>query len=378
MSTVAIDQLPETILQFGAGNFLRGFADYFVDQANRSGPGVGRIVVVQSTASNRADALNAQGGVYHVAVRGLEGGKIVDRVEEVRSISRSVVADKEWDKVLAVAQSATLRWIISNTTEAGFALVDGEPLGEGAPRSFPAKLVRVLQARFESGGLPLTVIPCELIEGNGAKLLALAQEQARRWNLSEDFMAWMTSSCRWINNLVDRIVTGRPEKNPPAVNDPLLVVVEPFASWVLESSDGVSPFLTHPAITVTKDVRTYQLRKVRILNGAHTALVIKALPLGIATVREAVEHAEVGPWLRRLLVEEIIPTIDTRVEGAKEFAEETLVRFANPFVEHQLSSIALNHEAKVGTRLRPTLEEYVQRYGQQPPLLGALLVKTAS
>lgn len=375
MSSVLIEKLPETILQFGAGNFLRGFADLFVDQANRAGQNVGRIVVVQSTASNRADALNAQQGIYHVAIRGLEAGKVVDRVEEVRSISRSVVADTEWDKVLEVARSSALRWIISNTTEAGFALVDGEPLGTGAPRSFPGKLVRVLHARWESKGSPLTIIPCELIEGNGTKLLALAQEQAKRWNLSAEFVAWMSTSCRWVNNLVDRIVTGRPDKNPPTVNDPLLVVVEPFASWVLESADGVSPFLQHPAITVTKDVQSYQLRKVRILNGCHTALVIKALPLGIKTVREAVENPEVGAWLRRLLDEEILPTIEGRVEGGREFANETLTRFANPFVEHQLSSIALNHEAKVGTRLRPTLDEYAKRFGKKPPLLSALLGK---
>lgn len=375
MSSVSIEKLPETILQFGAGNFLRGFADLFVDQANRAGQNVGRIVVVQSTASNRADALNAQKCVYHVSIRGLEGGQVVDRIEEVRSISRSVVADKEWDKVLDVAKSLALRWIVSNTTEAGFALVDGESLGTGAPRSFPGKLVRVLHARWEAKGTPLTIIPCELIEGNGSKLLVLAQEQAKRWNLPADFVAWMSSSCRWVNNLVDRIVTGRPDKNPPAVNDPLLVVVEPFASWVLESSDGTSPFLTHPAITVTKDVQSYQLRKVRILNGCHTALVIKALPLGIPTVREAVENPEVGTWLRRLLDEEILPTIEGRVEGEREFAKETLTRFANPFVEHQLSSIALNHEAKVGTRLRPTLDDYTKRFGKQPPLLAAILAK---
>lgn len=368
-----LNSLPETILQFGAGNFLRGFVDLFVSQINHTNNPAGRIVIVQSTDSNRAKMLNARHGSYHVAIRGIENGKIINRVEVADSISRSLVASNEWTFVLEVARSRDLRWIVSNTTEAGFVLSDNEPLQDGAPKSFPAKLVRVLHARWESGGLPLTILPCELIEANGDRLRALAEEQARRWNLPAPFLQWLTNSCRWINNLVDRIVTGCPEKNPPVEDDPLLLVVEPYASWVLESSDDISPFIDHPAITVTPNVRSFQLRKVRILNGAHTALFMKAAPRGIATVRECTEDPKITSWLRSLLFDEIIPTIADRVAEPKAFAETTLSRFANPFIEHRLENIGLNHEAKVKTRLQPTLDEYVQRFGKQPTLLGDLL-----
>src|SRR5208283_2390464 len=169
----------------------------------------------------------------------------------------------------------------------------------------PAKLLLVLRERHHAGGSGLTILPCELFEKNADRLRDLLTQLARDWQLSEEFISWLRKDCRWLNNLVDRIVTGRPAEHPLLSEDQLLTVAEPFAFWAIERGSKADDFFEHPAILRVPDVLPYTLRKVRILNGAHTALVCKAMPLGLQTVRQAVQHPEVGPWLRRLLFEEI-------------------------------------------------------------------------
>lgn len=364
--------LPETILQFGAGNFLRAFADLFISDANRGANPPGRIVVVQTTGIERAQAINRAGGRYHVAVRGVRDGVVVDETVEVDSISRALHAGTQWSEVLAFAAAPDLKWILSNTTEAGFVLDDADKArGPDAPVSFPAKLLAVLLARHEAGKPGVIVLPCELIENNGARLLALVLEQAVRWSVAPDVVAWITNECRWLNNLVDRIVPGAPTEHPLLASDPLLLAAEPFAFWAIEDPQGCG--FEHPAITACDDISSYYLRKVRILNGAHSALVCRALPMGIETVREAVEHLEVGPWLEKLLFTEIVPVLEGRCEDPADFARATLDRFRNPFFEHRLSAIALNHDAKVAVRLIPTLTEFRERFGRDPEILTSIL-----
>lgn len=364
--------MSETILQFGAGNFLRAFVDLFVAQANRNADSaLGKIVVVQSTGPERAEALNRAGGRYHVAIQGFHEGRVVDETEVADSISRALYAGTQWTEVLDVARSADLRWIVSNTTEAGFALDAADTArGDIAPKSFPAKLLAVLLSRFEAGAAPVTILPCELIEHNAHRLRDLVAQQAAAWNVSSEALDWIAGSCIWLNNLVDRIVPGAPKAHPLLGQDPLLLSAEPFAFWAIETTESFA--LEHPAITTAADIQPYSLRKVRILNGAHTALVAHALPLGIETVREAVEHPEVGPWLEALLFEEIVPVLEGRCDDPAGFARATLDRFRNPFLEHKLSSIALNHEAKVRTRLAPTLADYREKFGRDPVRLAAL------
>ncbi|MFD0894168.1 hypothetical protein KBB96_02485 [Luteolibacter ambystomatis] len=364
--------LPETILQFGAGNFLRAFADFFIAGANRGSNPPGKIVVVQSTGIERAEALNRAGGRYHVAVRGVLDGAVVDETVEVDSISRALHAGTQWDEVLAFAVTPELKWIFSNTTEAGFVLDDTDVAnGPAAPVSFPAKLLAVLLARYEAGRPGVTVLPCELIENNAARLLGLVRAQATRWSVDHRAWVWISEECRWLNNLVDRIVPGAPAEHPLLESDPLLLAAEPFAFWAIEDPQGCG--FDHPAITACDDISSYYLRKVRILNGAHSALVCRALPMGIETVREAVEHSEVGPWLERLLFTEIVPALEGRCEDPEGFARATLDRFRNPFFDHRLSAIALNHEAKIAVRLVPTFTEYRERFGCEPEILTTIL-----
>ncbi|HTU93390.1 MAG TPA: tagaturonate reductase [Gemmataceae bacterium] len=362
---------PETILQFGAGRFLRAFADLFIHHANEEGQNVGRIVIVQSTGDERAAALNRQGGRYHVAVRGFERAKVVDQVETSASISRALVAASQWDEVRDLARSPDLRIILSNTTESGYNLDPADKPADAPPRSFPAKLLAVLHERYKAGGSALTIVPCELREHNADTLRGLLLQLARAWDLADSFAAWLEHECLWLNTLVDRIVVDPPADHPLRAEDSLLAVCEPYALWAIQKK--ATPFIRHPAVVWTPDVLPYFLRKVRILNGAHTALLIQAWPRGFKTVRDAVLDAELGPWLERLLFEEIVPVLEGRVDGPAEFARQVLDRFRNPFFEHQLASIAAHHEAKVQVRLAPTLDEFKSKFGRTPPLLQQVL-----
>jgi tagaturonate reductase len=365
--------LPETILQFGAGKFLRSFADLFVHQANQQGQAVGRVVVAQTTGDARAGLLEKQKGHYHVLIRGLENGVPVDRVEEVASISRALAAASQWDAIREVARSPQLRYLLSNTTEAGFDLDPADQPGDQPPRSFPGKLVLLLKDRFDAGLPGVTILPCELIEYNADKLLALVSGLAEDWRMPVPFSDWLQSECVWLNTLVDRIVAATPVDHPLFQQDPLLTAAEPFAFWAIQEKAKAGPFLRYPAIVRAPDIQPYFLRKVRILNAAHTALLCKARPRGFETVREAVEDPELSAWLNRLLFEEIVPTLQGRVDSPETFARQTLERFRNPFLKHKFSDIAVHHEKKVQGRLVPTREEFIDRFGRRPPLLDEVL-----
>ena len=364
--------LPETVLQFGSGRFLRAFADLFIHHGNAEGQAVGRVAIVQSTATGggRTDGLNKQEGRYHVAVRGYEAGQVVDRVEACESVSRVIPATTEWAAVLELARSPQLHTILSNTTEAGYTLDMEDQPGDAVPRSFPAKLVAVLKARFDAGLPGPTVIPCELIEGNATLLRTKVTELAARWHQNADFLKWLADDCVWLHTLVDRIVTGTPADHPMLAADPMLIVAEPFAFFALQDDPRSLFKLKHPAITRTPDVSPYFLRKVRILNAAHTALLIKAVPRGFTIVRDAVNDPELGAWLARLLAEEIVPTLEGRVDSAAQFAGQTVERFKNPFLDHKFADIAMHHADKVAVRLVPTAAEYAAKFGHAPPLLS--------
>ena len=367
----------ESVLQFGSGRFLRAFADLFIHEARESGQPIGRVVVVQSTGTGRARLFNDQNGRYRIRVRGIRDGRRVDESVEVESVSRALSAGEDWEAVLAVGRDPATEYILSNASEIGYDVPESERLDgttpDGSPPdSFPGKLLRVLLERYEHGGAPVTVIPCELIDDNAGVLRRLVEMLARRRRLGDGFLAWMEERVDWLHTLVDRITIEPPPGFPNPHGDGLLALTEPFAFWALEDRPGAAPFIEHPAVVRTRDVRPYALRKVRVLNGAHTALVCRAMPLGIRTVREAVDHAETGPWLRDLMLEEIVPALPDEVEDARSFAEDCIERFRNPYLDHRLESIAVEHETKVKLRLAPTFEAYVEKFQRKPPLLSAL------
>ena len=356
--------LPETMLQFGAGRFLRAFVDRFVHQTNESGQNVGRIVVVQRSGDERSELLGKRADGYQVLVRGYKDGELVERRERVQSISRILLANRQGQDVLAFAKAPALRFIVSNATESGYVLDGADRLDAAPPATLAAKLTQVLWSRYQAGGAPVTMLPCELIEGNAVKLKELILTQSRAWGLSADFQKWV-DDCVWLNSLVDCIVT-MPE---PALaqSDPLLLCAEPYFLWALEKPAGKSVKLfEHPALRVADDIAPYFLRKVRILNGTHTAMVGKFLGK-FDTVQALLADKSAARWIRDLMYEEIVPTLAYRLDLVASFADETFDRFRNPYTNHKLADISKGHADKVKVRLAPTRAEYERLFGKPPP-----------
>ncbi len=367
-------QLPETILQFGAGRFLRGFFDRFVDQANKEGQNVGRIVVVQSTSGPRAELLSQQGCVYHALYRGVEHGEVVDRTIEINSVSRALIASENWPEIQRVAASPELKYIVTNATEAGYETDGTDKLADSPPKSLPGKLAAVLWARFQSIGEPLVLLPCELIENNADKVQQLVVDQARAWGLSSDFISWVTEKCWWLNNLVDCIITDGPADHPLAATDKMMIQVEPYALLAIQRpARGNPPIFTNPFIHVVDDLAPFFLRKVRILNAVHTAMTAKFYGHGFETVQQVMCDRAANRWCRDVVFEEIVPALVSRVEGVAEFADMTFDRFRNPFQKHLLKNITLNHDAKLKVRIEPTIEEFKSLYGREPKRLSEVL-----
>ena len=367
-------QLPETILQFGAGRFLRGFFDRFVDQANKEGQNVGRIVVVQSTSGPRAELLSQQGCVYHALYRGVEHGEVVDRTIEINSVSRALIASENWPEILRVAASPELKYIVTNATEAGYETDGTDKLADSPPKSLPGKLAAVLWARFQSNGEPLVLLPCELIENNADKVQQLVVDQARAWGLSSGFISWVTEKCWWLNNLVDCIITDGPADHPLAATDKMMIQVEPYSLLAIQRpARGNPPIFTNPFIHVVDDLAPFFLRKVRILNAVHTAMTAKFYGHGFETVQQVMGDRAANRWCRDVVFEEIVPALVSRVEGVAEFADMTFDRFRNPFQKHLLKNITLNHDAKLKVRIEPTIEEFKSLYGREPKRLSEVL-----
>lgn len=360
-----------TILQFGTGRFLRSFVDLFVEEANTSASRTTQVVAIQSTGEERARQLRT--GAFHVAVRGLSDGDRVDRTTAVTCVADALAADTAWPKVLMAARNPGLRAVVSNTTEAGLALdaADSKSPGDGeAPRSFPAKLLATLLARADDDLPGVTIAPCELVDGNATVLRDLVSEQASRWGIEKGRAERAIARNAWCDTLVDRIVSAPRDDDPMLAGDALFSVAEPFALWAVASPDRVP--VEHRAVQRVDDVAPYALRKVRILNGAHTALVARCLGT-FTTVREAMADGPTRSWLEGLVLDEIVPTLAGRVDGAEAFANEVFDRFANPFLDHRLADIALHQEEKVRVRLMPTYEAYRAQFGRAPRMIGEVL-----
>lgn len=365
--------MKETIIQFGEGGFLRSFADVFVNKMNEQGLYDGKVVVVQPIAKGLIPVINEQKGVYHQFLRGIEEGKVVNDCIEVHSISRGVDPYTDYAEYLKLAKNPDMRVIISNTTEAGIEYLGTESITDAPPKSFPAKLTVLLHERFKAGLPGFIILSCELIDNNGKELLECVLKYAKLWNLSEEFVTWIKEENHFCNTLVDRICTGYPKDEVAELTaflgkeDKLMNTAEIFHLWVIEGDFEKEFPLQAAGVNViwTKDVKPYKKRKVRILNGAHTSMVLGARLYGLSTVKECLDDEIVGKFLQKTIFEEIIPTIGNEEENIP-FGKAVLERFANPFVKHQLLSIALNSVSKFKARVLPTILEYYEANKKLP------------
>lgn len=383
------EKLPEKVLMFGEGNFLRAFACFIVQKLNESGYG-GGVVALQGLDQGLADMINGQDGLYTVIERGFEKGQTVERSTLITCLNRCVNPYADYEEYLAIAKNPELQVIISNTTEFGICYEPGERFEKEPHRNFPAKLTRFLYERFRhfggDEGKGLTILSCELIDKNGEKLKEIVLRYAGEWGLESGFTSWLESSNVFANTLVDRIVSGYPKAEADKIcekigyQDNLLDVCEPFLLWVIEADSKI--LKTFPLdkcgldIVVTDDLTPYRTRKVRILNGAHTMSVLAGHLCGFEIVEQLVNDEVFYRYLQKGIYEEIISTF--KGEKLAEYAADVLERFKNPYLNHKLLSISLNSVSKFKARVLPSIKDYIKLKGYAPRVLSFSLAALIS
>ena len=371
---------PVKVLQFGEGNFLRAFVDYMIDIANEQGKFDGDIVLVKPIEFGSLDRFREQESQYTVQLRGIVDGepKKISRV--VTSVTDVVDAYEEYDRYAAFAKLDSLRFIVSNTTEAGIVYDDTDRLELNPPKTYPGKLTKFLYERYQhfQGDVTkgLVMLPVELIDDNGIHLKDCVQKLAALWQLEEGFAAWLEEACVFTSTLVDRIVTGYPKDEAAQLceefgyQDNLIVTGEPFALWVIESAKDISGEFPLPdaglPVIFTDNQKPYKQRKVRILNGAHTSFVLASYLCGNDIVLESMQDELILHFMKQTIFDEVIPTLTLPKEELEEFAQAVITRFHNPYVKHALLAISLNSVSKWRARCMPSFLGYLEQFGKLP------------
>jgi tagaturonate reductase len=379
-TTVSAQTYPERIIQFGEGNFLRAFVDWIVFNMNEKAGFNSGVVVVQPIEKGMVDALNAQDGLYHVNLQGLDNGNPVDSIQLIDVITRGLNPYTQFNDYLKLAENPDMRFVISNTTEAGIAFHDTDKQQDTPASSYPGKLTQLLFHRFKTfngaSDKGLIIFPCELIFHNGAELKKCILQYIELWQLGDAFKQWFETACGVYSTLVDRIVPGYPKDTindileQIQIDDRLVVKAEIFHLWVIEAPQSVAAeFPADKAglnVLFVPSEKPYHDRKVTLLNGPHTVLSPVAYLSGLDTVREACDDDTTGHFINRVMFDELLPTLDLPKDELEKFASDVLDRFRNPFVKHFVTSIMLNSFPKFKTRDLPGLKIYLERKGELP------------
>ena len=374
---------PEKVLQFGEGNFLRAFVNYWFDVANEKANWNGKCCLVQPIEQGLADLINRQEGLYTLYLRGAENGQKVDQKRVISSVSRCLnpYEAEGFREMMEVAVSDDLEYVVSNTTEAGIVYDPACQFKDTPCASFPGKLTQVLYKRFQAGKSGFVILSCELIDNNGKELQKCVNQYIDQWGLEAEFKSYVNNSCTFCSTLVDRIVPGRirdavevtrlNEEN--GYTDPLMDVGEVFGVWNIEGPAWLEeklPFKTAGVnCIVVPDVTPYKKRKVRILNGAHTGFVLGAYLGGYDIVRDCMYDDAVLGYMNKMLFNEILPILPLAREDVESFAAAVQDRFKNPFINHELMSISLNSTSKWRARNMPSFMEFIEKYGELPTCL---------
>lgn len=371
------------VVQFGEGNFLRGFVDYMIDIANEQGKFDGDIVLIKPIEFGSLEMFHRQDCQYTVSLRGVVDGepKVLNR--QITSVADAVDSYTEYEKYMGLAEIDTLRFVVSNTTEAGIVFDNTDKFEAEPPKTFPGKLTKFLYHRFEIFGgdkeKGLVLLPVELIDDNGIMLKKCVMQLIELWGLGDAFQTWVEDACVFTSTLVDRIITGYPRDNEKeeweklGYEDHIMVTGEPFALWVIESAKDISRELPLPEaglpVIFTDNQKPYKQRKVRILNGAHTSFVLASYLCGNDIVKQSMDDDDIRSFMEKTIFEEVIPTLTLPKEELEEFAGAVVSRFNNPYVKHALLSISLNSVSKWRARCMPSLLGYVEKNHSLPKRL---------
>ena len=375
-----VPQRKVKILQFGEGNFLRAFVEWIIQDLNDKGAIDANVALVQPMPTGRVKELAEQDGLYPLRLEGIDGGKKVKKSQVINVVGDTVNPFTDYEKFLKYGESDDLQIIISNTTEAGIAVDPTDTDFSVCPKSYPGKLLALLKRRYDhykgDKNKGLAIIPCELIDNNGDELYRCLTELAKINKMDEEFIKWMQTANHFTSTLVDRIVPGYPRNEIEDIQketgyiDNNVVKGEIFHLWVLKKEPYIQKVFpadsTGLNVIFADDIKPYKQRKVKILNGSHTAMVPVAYLCGIDTVGEAVNDKVIGKYVRDFVFDEVNPTINLPQDQMTAFANSVIERYQNPFIRHELMSIALNSTTKFKTRLLPTLTDYVKIKGALP------------
>ncbi len=381
---------PERVLQFGEGNFLRAFVDYFIDMMNEKAGFNSKVVLVQPIANKEGgfklnEVINSQDGLYDLYLRGFQDGKKVNDKRVISCVSRCLNVYSDYQQVMDCASNPDLRFIVCNTTEAGIAYDESCKYEDCPASTYPAKLTKFMHERFlkfgNQKGKGFIILACELIDDNGKKLEEYVLKYAQDWNLGEEFINWIKQENIFCSTLVDRIVTGYPRNEAEQINnengyiDNIIDTGEVFGFWVIEGPQSIKDeFPCEKAglpILICDDHKPYKQRKVRILNGAHTSFVLGAYEAGQHIVRDCMHDEVISSFMNKTLFDEVIPTLTLSKEDCEQFAASVIDRFKNPFIDHQLLSISLNSTSKWKARVMPSLLGYVKKFNKLPECITA-------
>lgn len=380
-----LEQAPEKILQFGEGNFLRAFVDYFIDVMNEKVDFNAKVVVCQPIAQGMAKKINEQEGLYTLFLRGFEDGKRVNNKRVISCVSRCINPYEDYSLLLDCAKNEDLRYIACNTTEAGIVYDSSCSFDDAPASSYPGKLTQLMYRRFQEfgqvTGKGFVILSCELIDNNGKELEQCVLQYAKQWGLGTDFIQWIEEENIFCSTLVDRIVTGYPRSEAKDIcrelgyEDDLIDTGEVFGFWVIEGPEKLKTELPFEKaglpVIITDNHKPYKQRKVRILNGAHTSFVLGAYLAGQDIVRECMDDELINEFMNKTIYDEILPTLDLPKEELEEFSAAVTERFKNPFIDHQLLAISLNSTSKWKARVMPSLKEYVRREEKLPMCITA-------
>lgn len=376
---------PERVLQFGEGNFLRAFVDYFIDVMNEKAGFHSKVVLCQPIAPGLADMINEQEGLYTLFLRGFENGQKVNNKRVISCVSRCLNPYQDYESVLACAENPDLRFIACNTTEAGIAYDPACQFTDVPANSYPGKLTQFLYRRFQHfgnvEGKGFIILSCELIDNNGKELEKCVLKYAEQWQLGDAFIRWIQTENIFCSTLVDRIVTGYPRAEAETIcqelgyQDNLLDTGEVFGFWVIEGPDSLKKELPFAEaglpVLITDNHKPYKQRKVRILNGAHTSMVLGAHLAGQSIVRDCMNDDVIQGFMNKTIYDEIIPTLTLPKDELEAFAGSVTERFKNPFIDHALLAISLNSTSKWKARVMPSFKGYVEKYGTLPKCITA-------
>lgn len=377
---------PERVLQFGEGNFMRAFVDYWFDLLNERVGFNGKVVLCQPIAPGLANMINEQEGLYTLFLRGFENGEKVNDKRVISSVSRCLNPYEDYQAVLDCAKNPELRFITCNTTEAGIVYDPSCKFEDVPAASYPGKLTQFLYERFKQFGSEkgkgFIILSCELIDNNGKELEKCVLQYVDQWNLGDDFKNWVKEENTFCSTLVDRIVTGYPRNEKQiceelGYEDNLIDTGEVFGFWVIEGPDSMKEELKFEEaglpVIICGDHKPYKQRKVRILNGAHTSMVLGAYLAGQDIVRDCMNDDVISGFMNKTIYDEIIPTLTLPENELKEFAAAVRERFNNPFVDHALLAISLNSTSKWKARVMPSLKGYIEKFGKVPACISASL-----